>query len=385
MKIQWCFLLMSLLLISIQTVYASDDHGHSVNKTPTTQSSSQKDNHADEGLIEISPEGQQAAGIKTEILKAQSLPIFISAPGEAIPNQDLTAIVTPRIPAQVVQRLVKTGDYVKQNQPLVRLTSVAMAKAQADLILTQKEWLRLKQLGQQAVSAKRYQTAEVAYQQAYSTLLAYGMTRTQIEDFLKSSDPDKANGEFMLLSPRDGTIFSADFTEGQMIEPGKMLYKIVDETSLWVDAKLSNGESAQIKKGDKVLIQTARHKLSGEVLQVHHQLDEATRTRVVRLHVPNPEDQLHSGEFVTCLIQTAETPPVLAVHQTTLMRTPDGGQVIYLEVKPNHFRVQEVQVIQKIGPWRVIKGIKAGAHIVTKGAFFVHSELLKSGFSTHNH
>ena len=106
---------------------------------------------------------------------------------------------------------------------------------------------------------------------------------------------------------------------------------------------------------------------------------------MVRLHVPNPEDQLHSGEFVTCLIQTAETPPVLAVHQTTLMRTPDGGQVIYLEVKPNHFRVQEVQVIQKIGPWRVIKGIKAGAHIVTKGAFFVHSELLKSGFSTHNH
>lgn len=383
-KYGW-FLLMSLLLISIQTAYAGDEHGHSASKTPTTIANQQNDKHGDEGLIEISPEGQQAAGIKTETLKAKSLPIYISAPGEAIPNKDLTAIVTPRIQAQVIKRLVKIGDHVKQGQPLVRLSSVDMAKAQAELLLAQKEWLRVKQLGKQAVSAKRYQTAEIAYQQAYSKLLAYGMTRQQIEASLKSNDPTKANGEFTLLARRGGTIFSADFTEGQMIEPGNTLYKIVDETSLWVDAKLSNGESAKIEKGAKAIVQTAHHELAAEVLQVHHKLDETTRTRVVRLNVPNPKDQLHPGEFVTCLIQTGETQSVLAVHQTTLMRTPDGDQAIYIEVKPNHFQAQEVQVTKKIGPWRVIKGVKPGVRIVTKGAFFVHSESLKGGFSTHNH
>ena len=381
----WRFLLMSLLFIFIQTVHAGDEHGHTVNKTPTSTANQQKDKHGDEGLIEISPEGQQAAGIKTEILKPKSLPTYISAPGEAIPNQDLTTIVTPRIQAQVIQRLVKIGDHVKQGQPLVRLSSVDMAKAQADLLLTQKEWVRVKKLGKQAVSAKRYQTAEIAYQQAYSKLLAYGMTRPQIEAFLKSDDPNKANGEFTLLAQRSGTIFSADFTEGQMIEPGKMLYKIVNETSLWVDAKLSNGESAKVTKGAKAIVQTAHHELPAEVLQVHHKLDETTRTRVVRLNVPNPNDQLHPGEFVTCLIQTGETQPVLAIYQTALIRTPDGDQAIYIEVKPNHFQVKEVQVTKKIGPWRVIKGVKPGVRIVTQGAFFVHSESLKSGFSTHNH
>ena len=385
MRKQWCYLLMGLLLLSVQAAYAGDEHGHTANKAQTTIAKQQKDDHGDEGLIEISPEGQQAAGIKTEVLRAQSLPIYISAPGEAIPNKDLTALVTPRIQAQVVQRLVKIGDHVKQGQPLVRLSSVDMAKAQADLLLTHKEWLRVKQLGKQAVSAKRYQTAEIAYQQAYSKLLAYGMTRLQIEAFIKSSDPNKANGEFTLLARRKGTIFSADFTEGQMIEPGKILYKIVDETSLWVDAKLSNGESAKIKSGAKAIIQTAHHELPAVVLQVHHKLDETTRTRIVRLNVLNPKDQLHPGEFVTCLIQTGKTEPVLAVHQTALMRTPDGDQAIYIEVKPNHFKAQEVQVIKKVGPWRIIKGVKVGERIVTKGAFFVHSESLKGGFRTHNH
>lgn len=385
MNKQWRFLLVSLLVISIQIVYASKGSIQSASSAPVGNMNLQKNNHAEEGVIEISPEGQQAAGIKVEALQTRTLPIYISAPGEAIPNQDLTAIVTPRIQAQVIQRLVKIGDHVKRGQPLVHLSSVEMAQAQADLLLTQKEWLRVKELGKQAVSIKRYQTAEVAYQQAYAKLLAYGMTRTQIESFLKSNDANKANGEFTLLAQRNGTIFSSDFTEGQMIEPGTMLYKIVNETSLWVDAKLSTGELARIKKGAKAIVQTAHHELSAKVLQVHHKLDETTRTRVVRLTVPNPQDLLHPGEFVTCLIQTGETQPILAVHHTALIRTPDGDHVVYIELKPNYFKAQEVQVIKKIGPWRVIEGIKPGERIVTKGIFFVHSELLKSGFSTHNH
>ena len=383
-KYGW-FLLMSVLLISIQTAYAGDEHGHSANTRPTTIANQQKDKHGEEGLIEISPEGQQAAGIKTEILKAKSLPIYISAPGEAIPNKDLTAIVTPRIQAQVIQRLVKIGDHVKQGQPLVRLSSVAMARAQAELIVAYKEWKRAKKIKQEVIVQKYYHEADINYQQKYSKLISYGMTKSQIDRFLELNDPSKADGVFTLLSPRGGTVFTADFTEGEMIPPGKVLYTIVNESSLWVDAKLSAGKPIKFAEGARAIIQTNHHKLEARVLQVHHKLDETTRTRVVRLDVANSKDQLHPGEFVTCRIQTGETQPVLAVHQTTLMRTPDGDQAIYVEVKANHFKAQEVEVIKKIGPWRVIKGIQPDVRIVTKGAFFVHSESLKSGFSRHNH
>jgi len=344
--------------------------------------------HAKEGddnLINISPRAQRAAGIKVEPLKLKSLPVYIRSPGEVIPNTNRTSIVTPRIRAQVVKRLVQMGDFVEKGDALVRLSSVDMAKAQANLLLSKKEWKRVKSLGSRAVSAKRYQTVEVAYQQAYSRLLAYGMTRQQIEALIKSNNLNNSNGDFTLLAPRSGTIFSADFVEGQMIEPGKVLYKIVNETRLWVDAKLSNGESLVIKKGARAIVKTAHDTFSSEVLRVHHKLDETTRTRIVRLKVPNPRDKLHPGEFVTCLIEQSQLPPTLAVNETAIVQMSDGDFAIYIEVKPNFFQAKEIKITKNVDSWRIIKGVKPGIRIVTEGAFFVHAESEKRGFSTHNH
>ena len=42
------------------------------------------------------------------------------------------------------------------------------------------EWRRVRSLGRTTVSAKRYTTAEVAYQQARLRLLAYGLDERQI-------------------------------------------------------------------------------------------------------------------------------------------------------------------------------------------------------------
>lgn len=335
--------------------------------------------------IEITPESQKAAEIQISTLKLRELPIRISAPGEVVINQNQSAIVSPRIRAQVVKRLVNIGEKVKKGTPLISLTSVEMAEAQGKLLLAAKEWWRVKKLGKKIVSAKRYQTVEVSYQQDFAKLLAYGMTKKQVEAFVESDNANKANGEFTLLAPRNGTVFKADFTEGQMIEPGKVLYEIVDESKLWVNAQLSNGDSDQVKTGNQAVIKTAHETVPASVLQVHHQLDKTTRTQVVRLLADNPSDALHPGEFVTCLIQVAKTKPVLAVPQDALMRTPDGDYAIYVETKPNHFKAQEVDVIKEVDGLKLVEGVTPGMRFVVKGAFFVRSEALKSGFNVHNH
>ena len=265
------------------------------------------------------------------------------------------------------------------------MRGVMMAKAQADLLLAKKQWQRMKTLGIPSVSAKAYQTAEVDYQQAYAKLLAYGLTKIQIDSFLQSNNPNKADGEFTLLSLRNGTVFSANFSEGQMISPGTVLYKIVDESSLWVDAKRSSGDISPIRKGESAIIETSHGRYPARVLELHHELDAVTRTRVVRLEVANHNDQLHPGEFVTCLIKTGETPPVLAVPKATVMQNAAGESVVYAEVKPNHFKALDVKVEKRLNERDVISGIAKGTRIVTQGAFFIHAEAMKSGFETHHH
>jgi len=377
------YLVFGILLVNISTTCLSSNSDQSYNSNSIDRGRLHES--PDNDWINISQEGQQAAGIKTEVLQLKSTPTYISLMGEVTANQDLTAIVTPRVRSQIVRRLINTGEHVKEGQPLALLSSVVMANAQSELMVAYKEWLRAKQLKQKVIAAKYYHIAEVTYQQKYSKLLSYGMTQVQIKVFLKSNDPGKADGSYTLLAPRSGTIFTSDFVKGQIINSGKVLYKIVDEKNLWIDAMLSSGDFGEIKKGDKAFIKTAHHELAAYVLQVHHKLDETTRTRVIRLSVSNSNDQLHAGEFVSCLIKTGQLSPGLAVDKTALMRTADGDMVIYIEVKPNYYKPQHVQVIKRVGPWRIIRGVKPGVRIVTKGAFFVHAEALKGGFTKHNH
>lgn len=336
-------------------------------------------------VIEISPDSQKEANIKTTILKPQKIASFVHAPGEVIPNINQSSKITPRISSQVIKRYVNVGDEVNVGQKLVLLSSVEMAKAQSDLLLTYHEWLRVKELGKQAIGAKRYQSAQINYRHALAKLIAYGMTKEQANKFLSALDSSSADGQYSLLSSQNGIVFSADVTEGEMVEAGHVLYHILDETSLWVEAKLSNGDAQLVKQGASAFVGISKRWVEGEVLQIHHQLDETTRTQSVLISIPNKDDALHPGQFVNCRIVVGEGSEVLAVPEAALLRTADGDWAIYIEIKPNHFKQQEVTLVETRNNLAIIKNVNPGVKVVTSGAFAVHSELLKSGFQVHSH
>ena len=62
-----------------------------------------------------------------------------------------------------------------------------------------------------------------------------------------------------------------------------------------------------------------------------------------------------------------------------------GDWIVLVEEKPGVFKAEEIKVVRTVGKKTVIEGLKPGTRVVTRGAFFVQSELAKSGFSVHNH
>ena len=336
-------------------------------------------------VVEIDLNAQKEAEIKTTVLQPQNLSKYIQAPGEVIPDRNQSSKITPRIASQILKRQVNVGENVKTGQPLVVLSSVEMAKAQSDLLLAYHEWQRVKDLGKQAVGAKRYQTAQINYRHASAKLIAYGMTRLQVEQFIKQNDAANATGEFALLAPQNGMVYDAKVTEGERVEPGHVLYHIIDESSLWVDARLSSQNAHLVNKGAPALVGKINHWVDGKVIQIHHKLDETTRTQVVRISIPNSNDAFHPGQFVSCRIAIADDKPVLALPESAVLRTADGDWAIYVEIKPNHFKQVEVKLIETINAKAVIEGVKPGIRVVTNNAFAVHSERLKAGFKSHNH
>jgi len=334
---------------------------------------------------ELSDAQRRMAGIETMAVKRQSMGDAITAPGEAILNAYRTTKITPRTPAQVMKRHARLGDHVKKGQSLVTLSSVEMAEAQGGLMEANVELRRVKKLGRKVVSEKRFVAAQIAYQQAYAKVSAYGMTKAQIKSLIKTGDATRATGEFRLLSFQDGTVISDEFIVGELIEPGHVLMTISDESVLWVEARLTPEDAARIALGSSARIQAGKHWLSGKVTQARHTLDEATRTLAVHIEVDNRNDELHPGQFVTAVIEGEDRQQGIVLPLAAVLRAADGDWQVFVEVAPGRFEPKEVEVLRTLGDQMLIEGIAEGTTVVSKGAFFVQSEIAKSGFSVHNH
>jgi len=357
----------------------SDEHGHDEGGDGHGQE------EASSSDAELSDEQRRMAGIETMIVGIAPVGEVITAPGEVMLNAYRTSNVTPRVAAQVTRRHVRLGDHVKKGQALVTLSSVEMAEAQGELMGADIEWRRVKKLGRKVVSEKRFVSAQIAQRQAIARVRAFGMTARQIDSLLTSGKASSAIGEFKLLAVQDGTVISDEFVVGELIEPGHLLFQISDESLLWVEARLTPSESSEITLGASARIKAGDVWLTGKVAQARHTLDEATRTLAVHIEVSNPDDQIHPGQFVTAVIEAGEKQAGMLVPLAAVMRSPDGDWQVFVEVAAGRFEGKEIEVLRTIGDRMVIEGLDEGIRIVSKGAFFIQSEIAKSGFSVHNH
>jgi RND family efflux transporter MFP subunit len=377
-------ILLLLCLLLTNPLQAKDGH-EKLEDTSVKEDASEHASEEESG-IRLNTEQRRIAGIIVEEITAEPIVVEIEAPGEILLNSYATHQLTPRIEAQVIERHARLGDKVNKGQLLVTLSSVTMSEAQGQLLVAENEWQRVRKLGREVVSARRYQDARIAAQQARASLSAYGMTQSQIDQLASSDTIENANGRFGLFAPLSGTVIRDDFITGQMAQVGSLLFEISDETTLWVEAKLAPGSANSIQVGNPAQIMIDGNWMPGKVIQVHHTLDETTRTLAVRLEVSNPNDRLHTGQFVTARIQNGRSEERgMVLPLNALLRSADGDWQVFVEHEPGEFEPKEVEIVRHMGGRVQIEGLESGSRVVTQGAFFVQSELAKSGFAVHNH
>jgi len=357
-------LLAACVLLGTNSPSFADDDGHE---------------GANGNLVELTAAQRAAAGIEIDTVGEHGLSETVTLPGEVVVNAYRSASVTTRIMAQIVSRHVRLGDVVELGQRLVTLSSVEMAEAQGALIITDRDWQRVSKLGKSAVSERRFTEAQILNRQALAAVLAYGMSAEQADKLLKSNDAALGTGEFDLFAPQRGTILDDDFILGELIEPGRVLFSISDETTLWIEASTVPGDLASFDVGAPARISHgAGHWIDGQVIQLHHRLDETTRRQGLRIEVDNSDDHLHPGQFVEVEISTGQGTPVLAVpsEAITLIR---GAPTVFKLESDHELHIQEVTTGAAAGGWTEIRsGLVAGDEIAVSGVFTLKSLLLKS-------
>lgn len=340
-----------------------------------------EDEH-EEGIT-FSPEKMSLANIEVTKLLPRIFAKSIYAPGEVKANGYTSYIVSPRTESVIVSRHATLGEHVEKDQPLVTLFSESMVEAQANYRVTYSEWQRVKKLSKGTVSESSLLKSETEYNSAVGRLTAFGLTKQAIKDEMKSDS--STLGEYTLVAKRSGVVLSDDFAQGQRVAPGDQIMILADEKNLWVEARISPNKKLNLPIGTLAEIEVGTQVYQANVIQEAHTIDPLTRTRIVRLAVENKEDTLHSGMFVNVNFQFKIKTPVMAVSETALMRGADGDWTVFVEGHPGEFEAVEVELGQALGSYRQIIGLAPNYRVVTKGAFFVASEIAKGGFDPHNH
>jgi len=345
-----------------------------------------EDNH--QTGVNFSAEKMALAGIEVAAISAKTFASNVYAPGEIKANGYKSYIVSPRTESVVVSRHATLGQHVEKGDALVTLFSESVAEAQAKYRVAYNDWQRNKKLGKETVSESQLLSAETDYISAYSRLKAFGLTETAIAQVVKGNLLNayvEELGEYTLIAQRAGAVLSDDFSQGQRVSAGDAIMVLADESELWVEARVSPNKQLNLPKGTQAVIEISDQYFVATVIQEAHTIDPKTRTRIVRLAVKNDHDRLHPGMFVNVNFSFETKAKVMAVPESALMRSSDGDWTVFVEDHPGEFAAVEVSLGRSLGRFREIYGLAPQTRIVTKGAFFVASEIAKGGFDPHNH
>lgn len=398
MKLQKKPLAIALLATLSLPAWAEDNHAHAHNESNETQQPAPDDNadhdshdhggesegaHKEETVLELTAEQQNMLNLQVITLQPEpNATRTLTVPAEIISNQYRTWVVPVRIDSQVQSRSATLGQHLEKGEPIATLFSPAMAQLQSDLQVAADAWRRVNNLGRRTVGNQRYLDARGDYQALRARAKGYGLDGNAITA-IEAGNSEK--GVYTLTAPDDGLVLEDAFQQGQWLTAGSALVTLVDESELWAEAALPPNPGLQIATGTPARVIVGDTSVEGRVIQSGHRLNPVTRTLAVRVAIPNAGHLLHPGMFADVALSLAAPESALTVPEEALTRGPDGDWQLFVEEEPGHYKPVEIQPNGQLENRRIVTGMEPGTRVVTRGAFFLASEMAKSGFEVHNH
>jgi cobalt-zinc-cadmium efflux system membrane fusion protein len=349
-----------------------------------------------EGHVELSPKALAAIGLETIVAQKRALSDEIRATAVIKPNEYRMAHVSPRIPGKAIRVQALLGNVVAAGDILAELDSIALGEkkaaflqARADLEVSRRNYQREKRLFERHISSEKeyletkgaFERSEAAYRASREALRLVGLSDDEIKSVSWSSG-DHPLSHFPLLAPFGGTVVEQHITIGELIEPDETPYTIADLSNVWVLLDIYEKDLARVHVGDDAGVSVEAYPgetFRGKVTYLSSLLDPATRTAQARVEIDNGDGRLRPGMFATSTL-SGETGP--AVEQLVIPRDAvqqvHGKPVAFVEVQPGSYAMRELSLGRQAGPdVAVLAGVRAGERVVTEGAFYLKSIVLK--------
>jgi cobalt-zinc-cadmium efflux system membrane fusion protein len=314
--------------------------------------------------------------------------------GELHVNEERYAEVSSPVAAQVTALRAAAGQAVREGHALAELTSPELGKArgafhEADArarVARQALERKRSLLEERIVPAREVQEAEA---EAQAAAAAQQAARAALESLGVHGAPGEGP-RFVLRAPLAGTVIERTAVQGQVVEAGRLLFKVGDLRTLWVVAHASERDALRVRVGTKARV--ALQALPGRTLQatvtlVGREVEAASRTIPVRLILANEDGGLRPGMSATVWLPIGEGTSIRTVPAAALQRLRESW-CVFVPKDPGVFEVRPVGRGRDLGgEVEVLSGLSAGETVVVEGAFLLKAEAEKAagGGEAHEH
>jgi Cu(I)/Ag(I) efflux system membrane fusion protein len=315
---------------------------------------------ADSGTVAISPRLMQSLGVRTAEAQSGALESRWEAVGAVAYNERGVVQLQARA-AGFVEKLHARAplDPVRKGAPLVTVLYPEWAGAQEEYLLLLKsssiDVRGLAQAGRQR-------------------LLLLGMSEEQIEAVERAGE---VRARATLRAPIAGVIAELGVREGMTVAAGTPLFKLVDLSTVWVNAEVPEAQAGRLLPGSAVDVRVAAYPESvfkGTVGALLPEVAAATRTVRARIELPNPGSRLKPGMYATLSFAGHPGARAVLAPSEAVIRT-GTRDVVIVALGEGRFRAAEVKVGEESGGQsEILEGLRAGERVVLSGQFLIDSE-----------
>ena len=357
------------------------------------------DGHGEEP-IRLSAAELAEFGVRVATAGPGELAVHVRLPGEVRANPDRLAHLVPRVSGVAQEVFANVGDRVRQNQVLAVLASRELSElksaylvAKERLALARTTFAREEKLWQQSISSERtYLEAQkelvetrIEQRVAEQKLHALGFSEAYLANL--SFDNDASFTRYEMVAPFDGTIIGKHLALGEMLKDDTEAFVIADLRTVWVQLTVYQKDLPFLRLDQSVQVSggPAGGEATGTIGYISPIVEEATRTAMARIVLPNADGRWRPGSFVTATID-ADRVDVSLLAPKSALQTVGGQTVVFVETDGG-FEPQPVSIgrTNRIHV-EIVAGLQPGQGYVTEGAFTLKAQLSKGAFGDgHGH
>ena len=345
--------------------------------------------------LTVPPEALEGQAFQTTVIERRPFRDEIAATATIKPNEYRLVHLSPRIEGRVIEVKAVLGQQVKSGQVLALLDSIELGQKKSEFLqaktnhdVDNRNYVREEGLFKEQITSEkefldakgRHEKSLAAYRAAHEALRLIGLSEGDIKH-IDWSTKEQPLSYFPLVSSLNGTVIERTITLGELISPKDTAFTIVDLSRVWIILDVYEQNLAAVRVGADVEITVDAlpgETFKGTIVYLSDVLNPATRTIDARVEIPNPQRRLRPGMFARAAVILPGRGNDALVAPLDALQQVNDKTMAFVEKNPGTYEVRQVTVGRQSPPYSEIRsGLREGERVVTIGAFYLKSMLLK--------